>query len=81
MSEEMKKHVESLIEKAAQAEDGAEAMRFSQAATNAANALATLGTLIFHASDCALHNAPALEPGPCDCGAASLLAPKERTEG
>lgn len=22
-----------------------------------------------HASDCALHNAPALEPGLCDCGA------------
>lgn len=22
-----------------------------------------------HASDCALHNAPALEAGPCDCGA------------
>lgn len=20
-----------------------------------------------HASDCAMHNAPALEPGPCDC--------------
>lgn len=24
---------------------------------------------IKHASDCAVHNAPALEPGPCDCGA------------
>ena len=24
---------------------------------------------IIHASDCALHNAPAYEPGPCDCGA------------
>lgn len=22
-----------------------------------------------HASDCALHNGPALPPGPCDCGA------------
>jgi hypothetical protein len=22
-----------------------------------------------HASDCALHNAPALPPGPCTCGA------------
>ena len=22
-----------------------------------------------HASDCALHNAPLMEPGPCDCGA------------
>jgi len=45
MSEEMKKHVESLIEKAAQAEDGAEAMRFSQAAANAANALETLAVI------------------------------------
>lgn len=24
---------------------------------------------IQHASDCALHNAPAYEPGECDCGA------------
>ena len=22
-----------------------------------------------HTSDCAIHNAPAMEPGPCDCGA------------
>lgn len=22
-----------------------------------------------HASDCAIYNAPATEPGPCDCGA------------
>lgn len=27
-----------------------------------------------HASDCALHNAPAFEPGPCDCGADALTA-------
>jgi hypothetical protein len=26
-------------------------------------------TDIDHASDCAVHNAPAYEPGPCDCGA------------
>ncbi len=25
---------------------------------------------VVHASDCALHNGPAMEPGPCDCGAA-----------
>jgi hypothetical protein len=25
---------------------------------------------VAHASDCAVHNAPAYEPGPCDCGAA-----------
>lgn len=24
---------------------------------------------VSHASDCALHNAPAYEPGNCDCGA------------
>ena len=24
---------------------------------------------IRHASDCAVHNGPALKPGPCDCGA------------
>jgi hypothetical protein len=24
-----------------------------------------------HRSDCAVHNAPAYEPGPCDCGAES----------
>ncbi len=45
MSKEMKKHIESLIEKADQAEDGAEAMRFSQAAVNAANAVEILITL------------------------------------
>lgn len=26
-----------------------------------------------HASDCALHTAPAFEPGPCDCGATDIL--------
>lgn len=38
---------------------------------------------VIHASDCALHNAPALPPGPCDCGAGSmsgLLGPAKRTE-
>ena len=24
---------------------------------------------IRHFSDCAVHNAPAMKPGPCDCGA------------
>lgn len=24
---------------------------------------------VVHASDCALHNGPAMDPGPCDCGA------------
>lgn len=36
---EMKKHVESMIEKAAKADDSADAMRFSQAALNATNAI------------------------------------------
>jgi hypothetical protein len=35
--------------------------------------------MITHASDCAVHNLPALPIGPCDCGAAERLmtaAPK-----
>jgi hypothetical protein len=36
------KHITTLIEKAAKAEKSDDAMRYSQAATNAANALATL---------------------------------------
>jgi hypothetical protein len=28
-----------------------------------------------HASDCAVHNAPAYPPGPCDCGAVPSLLP------
>ena len=28
---------------------------------------------IVHASDCAVHNAPALPTGPCDCGAATAM--------
>lgn len=36
---EMKKHVEALIEKSAKANDSGDAMRFSQAAVNAANAM------------------------------------------
>jgi len=27
--------------------------------------------VVVHASDCAMHNAPALPPGPCTCGAAT----------
>ena len=27
---------------------------------------------IIHTSDCALHNGPAYEPGPCDCGASDF---------
>jgi len=26
---------------------------------------------VAHKSDCAVHNAPAMKPGPCDCGAAT----------
>ena len=39
------------------------------------NALRIIGTqksearAVVHASDCAVHDAPALEPGPCTCGA------------
>lgn len=26
-----------------------------------------------HTSDCAVHNLPAFEPGPCDCGAVVIV--------
>lgn len=41
---DIKKHVEELVVKAAKAGDSSDAMRFSQAAQNAANALLTLTT-------------------------------------
>lgn len=41
---EMKKHVETLIEQAAKTEDSGDAMRFAQAALNAANAMCALAT-------------------------------------
>lgn len=31
-----------------------------------------------HASDCALHNGPAYEPGPCDCGAEPDMTPERK---
>lgn len=40
MIEDLKKHVESLIEKAAQAPKSEDALRFSQSALNAAHAIA-----------------------------------------
>jgi hypothetical protein len=36
---------------------------------------------IIHASDCAIHNAPAYEPGPCDCGAIKAGLPVHEQEG
>ena len=39
MTDEQKKHIDALIAKAAEAKDSGDAMRFSQAACNAANAL------------------------------------------
>jgi hypothetical protein len=33
-------------------------------------AIVSPGDGVAHASDCAVHNAPAYPPGPCDCGAA-----------
>ncbi len=42
--DELKKHVEKLIEKAAQARESDDALKFSQAATNAANAMCALLT-------------------------------------
>lgn len=37
-----KEHVEALIKKSAEQEDGGEAMKFAQAAANAANAMCAL---------------------------------------
>lgn len=42
---EMEKHAEALVKKAAEAGDSADAMRFSQAALNAANALIGLSDM------------------------------------
>lgn len=42
---EQKKNVEKLIERAANANDSADAMRLSQAALNAANALCSLAAV------------------------------------
>jgi hypothetical protein len=41
--EDLKKHVETLIEKAARAHGAADALHYSQAALNAANAICSLG--------------------------------------
>ena len=45
MEDKQKKEVQLLIEKAAKSEKSDDAMRFSQAACNAANALGTLETI------------------------------------
>jgi hypothetical protein len=42
--DELKKHVENLIKKAVEAHASEDALRFSQAALNAANAMVALGT-------------------------------------
>lgn len=41
---DLKKHVETLVAQAAQAKDSGDAIRFAQAALNAANAMCALGT-------------------------------------
>jgi hypothetical protein len=41
---DLKKHIEILVKKAAEAHDSADAMRFAQAALNAANALCGLSS-------------------------------------
>jgi hypothetical protein len=43
---ELKKHVESLIAKAAEADKSEDAMRLSQAAVNAANAICALAAAL-----------------------------------
>jgi hypothetical protein len=40
----MEKHVEALVKKASEAQDGAQAMQFAQAACNAANAMCALAS-------------------------------------
>jgi hypothetical protein len=40
----MEKHVEAMVKKAAEAEKSDDALKFSQAACNAANAMCALGT-------------------------------------
>ena len=45
MTDDQTKSVQDLIKKAAEAGDSQDAMRFSQAATNAANALAVIRSL------------------------------------
>lgn len=44
--DEQKKQIETLIRKAAEAADANDAMKFSQAATNAANAMCALQTAV-----------------------------------
>lgn len=44
--DDLKKHVETMIAKSAEAKDSGDAMRFSQAALNAANAMCALGTAL-----------------------------------
>lgn len=43
---DMKEHVKTLIEQAAKAKDSGDAMRFSQAAVNAANAMCAVQTAL-----------------------------------
>ena len=42
--------------------------------------IGTGGLVGSHRSDCAIFNAPAYEPGPCDCGAAPLISYPEKAE-
>jgi hypothetical protein len=40
-----------------------------------AKCIAKHGQAALHDSDCAVHNAPALPAGPCDCAAAPVIPP------
>lgn len=46
MDDDLKNYVETLIQKAASADESGDAMRFSQAACNAANAICALRAVI-----------------------------------
>lgn len=41
----------------------------SEAASGRVSGDETQPKAVAHRSDCAVHNAPAFEPGPCNCGA------------
>jgi hypothetical protein len=68
----MPKREESQIDKfkaaAVQLETDESEKHFNEKLSKMARAAPRAGAVV-HASDCAIHNAPAMPPGPCTCGA------------
>lgn len=58
MDETIVKHVYSLIEKANQTKDGGDALKFSQAACNAANSIACLESVKIQIAEAAKRSSP-----------------------